>query len=145
MSLHNQSRRLPVNPQSIPEAIVIAKDLQRSTLDREAAIHSLSQNSSPEALEALVSILRDDDFGIRWAAATGLAYAGEPALVPLLKEIVANGSDRDLRDAAHHALSQSVSPKVRSESQELQRAMKGPSADIATPEAAYKLLKKVTQ
>jgi hypothetical protein len=89
--------------------------------------------------------LRDDDFGVRWAAATGLAFAGDAALVPLLQEIVAHGSDRDLRDAAHHALSQSASPQVRSETRELQGAMKGPSADIATPEAAFKLLKKVTQ
>lgn len=134
-----------MNPQSTPEAIATAKDLKRPTIDREAAIHFLSQSGSPEAIDALVSTLHDDDFGVRWAAAKGLAFAGDAALEPLLREIIAHGSDRDLRDAAHHVLSQSVSPRVRSETQELQKALKGPSADIATPEAAFRLLKQVAK
>lgn len=132
-------------PQSVSETIATATDTKRRIPEREAAVHFLSQSSDPEAVQALVTLLRDDDFGIRWAAATGLAYAGDSALVPLLHEIIAHGSDRDLREAAHHVLSQSVSPKVRSESRDLQKALKGPSADIATPEAAFKLLREVTQ
>ena len=134
-----------MKPQTAVEAIATLEDLSRSTLDRETAIHFLYEHSSPEAIEALARTLRDDDFGVRWAAAKGLAHAGDAALVPLLREIISHGSDRDLREAAHHALSQNVSPQVRAETQDLQKAMKGPSADLATPEAAFKLLKQVTR
>ena len=71
---------------------------------RWEAAKSLTQIPDPRAAEALVESLRDN-FSIRWLASEALINIGEPALVPLVRGLLANPDAPRLREAAHHVLS----------------------------------------
>lgn len=132
-----------MKPHNVPEAIDILEDRTASTTAREEAIHYLAENLTPEGVDRLAQALDDDQFGVRWAAARALAYAGDAALEPLLHVLIAKGGRPEVRDAAVHILRNSASPKVRDLGTNLVQALKGPAADIAGPQAAYELMRKL--
>jgi HEAT repeat protein len=125
--------------ESTVQAIALLQNDILSELEREDAIHYLRDHPSPEAIEALVTALDDDDAGVRWSAGAALATLGEAAL-PTLLEALSKSPDVRLMEAARHVLHYNTSAKVRDETQELMRALKGPEAALATEVAARKLL-----
>ena len=60
----------------------------------------------------------------------------------LLKALTRPDSDSRLRESAVHIIHQNSSSKVREDTQELLGALKGPSAAIASIEAAYELMNR---
>lgn len=132
-----------MTPLTMSEAITITDDLTRSTLEREEAIHYLAENPTSEGVQHLVDAMEDEQFSIRWAAARALTYTGRAALAPVLRKLIAKGSSASLREVAHHALHKNVDPQVRASSRPVLEAMKGPAADLATPQAAYQLLREL--
>jgi HEAT repeat protein len=70
---------------------------------RWEAAKSLTQIPDPRAADALVEALRDN-FSIRWLASEALINIGEPALVPLVRGLLAHPEAPRLREAAHHVL-----------------------------------------
>ena len=126
--------------ESTEQAIEILRDTDLSELEREHAIAYLHDHPTPEAIDALIEGLEDDDPGVRWKSATALARQGESAMHPLLIALCQPDADARLREGAWHVLRQNSSSEVRAESQELLQALRGPSANIATLEAANKLL-----
>ncbi len=70
---------------------------------RWEAAKSLTQIPDPRAAEPLVARLKDS-FSIRWLASEALIAIGEPALVPLVRGLLANPDAPRLREAAHHVL-----------------------------------------
>ena len=128
--------------ESTEQAIEIIQDTANSETEREQAIHFLQEHESREGIDVLVASLEDDDYGVRWAAGSALAQFGESAMPSLLNALIKADSDSRLREGAVHILHISSSRKVRDESKELLEALKGPSAAIASMEAAYDLLEK---
>jgi HEAT repeat protein len=127
---------------STEQAIDILQDTSNSETEREHAIHFLQEHESREAIDALVAALEDDDYGVRWAAGSGLAQCGESAMPSLLKALIKADNDSRLREGSVHIFHNSASRKVREDSTELLEALKGPSAAIASMEAAYGLMEK---
>ena len=132
-----------MKPQTELDAIALLHDTSHTTIEREAAVHYLAESRSPASIEALVRALLDQEFSIRWSAATALSYAGDEALAPVLHTLVSYGTSSTLREVAHHALSQNVSPQARAQVEPVLAAMKGPAADIATPQAAFRALREL--
>lgn len=124
---------------STESAIMAIQDRTKSELEREEGITFLAEHPTPEGMEALVAALEDDDEGIQWKAATALGTMGEDALPALLHALARPDNDARLRKGARHAL-HTMKPELREELKELEKALSGPAADIATMEAAYDLM-----
>jgi hypothetical protein len=107
---------------------------------REQALYALAKEPTPAHLERVVQALEDDYFGVRWEAAVVLAKLGDVALVPLLQVLVRQHDSVWLREGAHHVCYYSSSAKVCEQTQSLQTALRGPAAEVATADAAAKLL-----
>ena len=127
-------------PTTTDEAIATLTNDKLSTNERETAVHYLQDNPSEEGSKALVDVLRDRDSGVRWACGAALAVQGDHALKPLLSALTSTDNDAMLREGAHHVLVHSSSARVRSQTQELQKALVGPGAELASMEAAAKVL-----
>jgi HEAT repeat protein len=125
---------------STAEAIAALKDASLPEAEREKGIHFLRDHSSPEGIDALVATLDDDDFGVRWAASSALAVQGDAVLKPLLRMLLTAAGDPQIREVAGRVLHDNASPDVRAKTGNLQKAMKGSEADIATMMEASKLL-----
>ena len=84
--------------QSKEEALAIMHDLYRNTWEREEAIHYLrKQTLNEHEIEALVEQLRDTAAGVRWAAGSALAAAGQ---------------DQAMGQRGHHQIAQIVRDAV---------------------------------
>jgi len=71
---------------------------------RWEAIEALVTIGDPDAADILVDTLRDEDVGIRWAAANALIKLNRAAVEPLLKALTKYFDSIWLREAAHHIL-----------------------------------------
>ncbi len=131
--------------QSEAQALTMVSDVRNDPREREAAVRFLTEHPSPQAIQQLVRLLEDGDFGVRWESAVGLAQLGEVALPELLKALVdpQRVADPRLREGAYHVLHYNHSPEVLSLTRQLMLALKGAAADIATLEAASSVLAKV--
>ncbi len=58
----------------------------------------------PASAAALVSCLKDDNAGVRWAASDALIHLRRGALVPLFRALVLDYDSLWLRQGAHHIL-----------------------------------------
>ena len=126
--------------ESTEQAISIVKNKQLAEVDREQGIYYLRDNPSNTSIRALVAALSDDDHGIRFAAAKALAFLGDAAMPALLEALTSPDNDVVLRNGARVVVTESSSPRVREQGQELLKAFKGSQAGIATMEAAFKLM-----
>ena len=68
------------------------------------AAKALSQIGHPVSVPAFVTLLRDQDPGVRWVAAEGLVAVGPASLRLLLKQLMELPEDKSLRDGGHHVL-----------------------------------------
>ena len=124
-------------------AISTVQNGRLSEPEREEAIEYLRRNPSPEAIQVLITTLEDDDYGVRWAAGAALAQLGDAAWPPLLRALAKPDNSIRLRKGARHVLHYTTSPKVRSQSQELLRALKGQEAALSTEVVAHRLLRQL--
>ena len=131
------------NITSLEQAIEILKDGSRKELERVTAVSYLVEAGTPEAIDALISVLSDDDYGVRWAAAEGLAKLGAKAAPAVLRAILSPDADDRLREAAHHIFKQNSDLLIRSEAKPLVRALET-STGVDDLTEAGKLLKKLT-
>lgn len=125
--------------ESVEQAINTMKDTDLSEVEREHAIQYLQEHQTDEGIDVLIDALEDDDPGIRWKASEALSAYGESAMPRLLEALCQPSTDQRMREGAWHVLRQNSSHTVRAETQELQKALKGPSANIASMEEANKL------
>ncbi len=134
-----------MNIQSADEAIQILNDQSHSVLDREQAVHFLQDHGTPQVIDRLIQAMEDSHFGIRWAAAVALIQIGEPALIPILRMLSQRPDSVRLREGVHHILYYTRSRKVRELTAELVSALKGPAANVASGDIAFKLWQQLTQ
>jgi len=83
--------------------LVAALAAPDSSLRWEAAL-ILSRIADPVAASALVRALDDDDFGVRWLAAEGLAAMGRKGLEALLETLIDSADSKARREGARHVL-----------------------------------------
>ena len=126
--------------QTTEQAIAAIQNTRLSEAEREEGIHFVRQAPSAQGIEVLVETLRDNDHGVRFAAAHALAYVGDAAMPALLQALAQGDNDVALRKGATIVISESTSAKVREQGQPLLNALKGSQAGIATMEAAIKLM-----
>jgi len=71
---------------------------------RAAAAKAIGQADYPEAIDALVSLLQDEDLAVRWAAMSSLIYYRCKAVRPLMLALTRDFHSINLRHGAHHVL-----------------------------------------
>jgi HEAT repeat protein len=118
---------------STARALELLDNNREESSFREAAVHYLTNHSSPAVIVRLVQALQDDDVGVRWVAAMALAQLGEAALPEVLKALTdpVRVGDPRLREGVYHILhnnQRSVPVPIT----DLLAALKGPTAGIAT-------------
>ncbi len=126
--------------QTTEQAIAVIQNTRLSEAEREEGIHFVREAPSAQGIDVLVEALRDNDHGVRFAAAHTLAHVGDVAMPALLQALAQADNDIVLRKGATIVISESTSPKVRQQGQPLLNALKGSQAGIATMEAAIKLM-----
>jgi len=126
--------------QTTEQAIAVIQNTRLSEAEREEGIHFVRETPSAQGIDALVDALRDNDHGVRFAAAHALAHVGDAAMPALLRALAQPDTDVVLRKGATIVISESTSLKVRQQGQALLSALKGSQAGIATMEAATKLM-----
>jgi len=135
---------MTTNFESAEHAIAVLKDASKSELMRVEATTYLLDVATPEAISALISVLSDDDYGVRWAAATVLAHLGAQSAPAVLRAILDPGADDRLREAAHHIFKDNADLTIRSEAKALVHALET-SNNIDDLTEAGKLLKELTK
>ena len=115
-------------------------------LRREAAF-VLGEMHEPSAIRALIDLLVDEAFEVRWRAAESLVKMERDTLIPLFQELIRKerfGSVWFL-DSVHHILSKlDEKGYLAPPSQGVLDAFKDPVKEIAIPEAAEKALEVLT-
>jgi HEAT repeat protein len=71
---------------------------------RWEAAKALAHIGDPRAATAFVKALEDDDSGVRWLAAEGLARLAPEGWAPMLRALAAEPESVLLRNGAHHVL-----------------------------------------
>ncbi len=110
---------------------------------RWEAAKALTQIPDPRAADALVENLKDN-FSIRWLASEALINIGEPALVPLIRGLLASPDAPRLREAAHHVLTglkraHPMNPHITA----MLDALSGPAVTETVPWVARDILAKM--
>jgi HEAT repeat protein len=93
---------IALNKEAVPALTDIV--LKEKGHARWEAIEALGWIGDPEVATILVDNLRDDDVGIRWAAANALIKLGRAAVEPLLAALTEHFDSIWLRQGAHHIL-----------------------------------------
>ncbi len=128
---------------SSAQALEILDDVRADTFRREAAIRYLGMNLTPPALKRLVQALQDDDFSVRWEAASVLGQQGESAVLAVLKALTDPQSvgDPRMRECAYHILHSNFTALPVPMNDLLQALHGGPAADIASLIEAHRVLR----
>ncbi len=129
--------------ESIEQAISVLQDTSAQELKRVHAASYLEEMGTSEAIDALISVLSDDDYGVRWAAAKALAHLGAKAAPAVLRTILSPDTDDRFREAAHHIFKENGDILIRSEARDLVKALET-STGVDELTEASKLLKKLT-
>jgi hypothetical protein len=113
------------------------------------AAKALSQIGSPQAAQALVEALQDDEFSVRWLAAEGLIAISEDSLKPLLTALVNNPQSALLREGAHHVLHDlvhrlSLKPPLRKQVEPVLAALNDIEPAVEVPPVAEQALHKLS-
>ena len=73
--------------QTTEQAIAVIQNTRLSEAEREEGIHFVRQAPSALGIEVLVETLRDNDHGVRFAAAHALSYVGDAAMPTLWRAL----------------------------------------------------------
>ncbi len=130
--------------ETIEQATAVLQDKNAAENDRVKAAHFLGRSGSEAAADILVTALDDDDFGVHWAASEALAQLGDAALPALLKALANPRCSPRVFDGAKHTFHTSSSQTVRVETRKLLQTMHGNNPDIATMQAAFDLMAKLS-
>jgi HEAT repeat protein len=99
----------------------------------------LGQLAEPSTAGALVELLSDDDFDVRWEAIEGLSAIGYDGLEPLVSAIIRNPGSIKLRNGAHHVLHHIASEGYYTLLKPLMMALEGAIPNVEVPAAARKI------
>jgi HEAT repeat protein len=129
---------------SAVKPLIKALSHKKETVRWEAA-KALSQIGDSSATAALVKALDDKMFDVRWLAAEGLIVIGRPALVPLLKRLMAKPRSMVLREGAHRVLHNTEGGHLNKTIQPVLLAIEGVEPAIEVPVAAEAALTELAK
>lgn len=110
---------------------------------RWGAAKALGQIRDPSTAEALVGVLEDDSFAVRWLAREGLIALGRRAILPLLRALALRSSSVWLREGAHHVLRGLKSQRLRSQMEPVVAALDGPAPVPDVARAAETIVSRI--
>jgi hypothetical protein len=128
--------------ESVSQAIALLDDVRENAIVREAAIRYLARNSTPAVMTRLVQALQDDEFSVRWEAATAVAQQGEAGVLEVLKALThaEQVGDPRLRECAYHILHSNTASVPVPIADLLVALHGGSAADIASLVEASRVL-----
>jgi hypothetical protein len=129
--------------ESVSQAIALLDNVRENATVREAAIRYLAKDPTPAVIARLVQALQDDEFSVRWEAATAVAQQGEAGVLEVLKALThaEQVGDPRLRECAYHIL-HSHTASVPVPIADLLAALHGgTAADIASLVEASRVLR----
>ncbi len=85
----------------------------RNELVKNEVAKTVSMIADKKSIPALISLLKDPEFDVRWIAAEGLIKIGRISIVPLLKSIRDEGSSYFLNRGAHQILLSLITERER--------------------------------
>lgn len=130
--------------ETFEQAKVVLQDTGEKEENRVHAAEFLAGSGTEGAADLLVVALDDDDYGVHWAASSGLAAMGETALPAVLRVLVKSDCSPRVLHGAKHAFHTSSSPTVREETKGIVAMMHGPAQTIGVMEAANELMIKLS-
>jgi hypothetical protein len=120
--------------QAIMEAMRVEKGAARVEMAK-----LLRQMADRSTAGALIQLLSDDDFDVRFEAVEGLSSLGYDGLEPLIAAIIRSPGSLKLRGAAHHVLHHVASLGYYELLKPLMMAIEGPIPNVEVPAAARKV------
>jgi HEAT repeat protein len=108
---------------------------------RWEAVKALGEMKNPLAVEPIITVLQDDDIGVRWAAMGSLINLGRASIQPLLLALTEHFQSARLRHGAHHVFRSFHQKKMLTTLEiEVMRALEGPNPGITAAQAANQAL-----
>jgi len=132
-----RTQLLAIGSPAIPallEAVRLEKGGTRLEMTR-----LLRQMADPASATALVELLTDDDFDVRWEAVEGLSAMGYDGLEPLVTAIIQAPGSLKLRNSAHHILHHIAAEGYYTLLKPLMMAIEGAIPNVEVPATARKL------
>ena len=120
-----------------------AKDISLPAEERITAIHALVHSRDEKTIGALIELLKDDNFDVRWAASTALRKYGAEMLGQFLTVLATHPADSRLYESAHRVLNHFGAPQIEAILEPVIAALKEPGAFAAVPVAAKEALEKL--
>ena len=137
-SLENaRTQLLAIGTPAIPSLLEAVRSKKGEPRLEIASI--LRQLHDPAAAAALVELLSDAEFDVRWEAVEGLSELGYDSLPPLLAALIQNPDSARLRNGAHHVLHHVAGEGYYLLLKPLMMAIEGPVPDVEMPAAARKV------
>ncbi len=129
-----RTQLLAIGSPAVP-AILEAVRIEKGAARLEMA-KLLRQMAGPATAGALVELLSDEDFDVRFEAIEALSSIGYDGLAPLVAAIMLNPGSLKLRGGAHHVLHHVASLGYYELLKPLMMALEGPIPNVEIPAAA---------
>lgn len=112
--------------------------LSKNKLLKWEAARVIKEIGDLSSIPVFIQLLEDPESDIRWIAAEGLINTGRDCIVPLLKEIMANGDSYYIRNGVHHVFRELFDDNEKKLFHQLQHALQHytESSEFAQVEAA---------
>ena len=117
----------------------------KNSLMRWEAAKALGEIGAPEAASSLVMALEDEEFDVRWLAATGLIAMTLKGLKPLLHALMEQGDSVWIREGAHHVIHDLAKGELRKYLNPVLVALDSIDPAVEAPVAALHALEKLEQ
>ncbi len=128
--------------ESVEQAMNVLNDVGEDSLKRVDAARYLGEIGTDAAIQALVAVLEDDDYGVRWAAADELAKLGRKGAVAVARKLLDPEASSRVFEMAVHVFKDNGDLLVRSKAKALVKALEADHAIEAMTEAG-KLLSEL--
>jgi HEAT repeat protein len=125
---------------ALVEAVRVEKGAARLEMAR-----LLRQMADPASAVALVELLSDADFDVRWEAVEALSALGYDGLAPLVAAIIQRPGSLALRNGAHHILHHIAAEGYYELLKPLMMAIEGAIPNVEIPAAARQLLAELSR
>ena len=132
-----RTQLLAIGSPAVP-ALLEAAHSQKG-ISRVEIARILSHMRDPATARALVELLTDDDFDVRWEAVEGLSNLGYDGLEPLLAALIQGPGSARLRNSAHHVLHHIAGEGYYALLKPLMMAIESSSPAVEVPAAARKV------
>jgi hypothetical protein len=138
-----RARLIRIGQPAVPQLTEAFKN--RELDEKIQAARTLAGIGKKESIIFLIESMRSDDFETRYAAIQGLPLAGQKAINPLMRELIAHGNEITFRSGAHTVLHGIAAVGYLKLLKPVLMALEGPESELTAPLAAHKVMEKTGQ